>query len=59
MKKSHSKLSKNEPEISHKLRSPDTFAKGFKKEKIDFWQKVTLELVKSSFWYLFKPVNYV
>ena len=33
MEKSHAKLPKNEPKISHKLR---LFVKGFKKSKIDF-----------------------
>ena len=36
MKKSHFKLSKNEPEISHKLRFISQFVKGFKKLKNDF-----------------------
>ena len=36
MKKCHSKLSKNEPKISHKLRSSDIFVKGFQKSNIDF-----------------------
>ena len=27
--------------------------------KIEFWQKATVELVKSLVWYLLKPINYV
>ena len=38
--------------ISHKQRY--LFVKGFKRLKINFWQKVTVELVKSPFRYLFK-----
>ena len=53
MKKRHSKLPKKEPEnlISHKLRYPNIFVKGFKKSEIDFWYKATVELVKSAFWF--------
>ena len=36
MKKRHSKLSKMNLKISHKLRQPDMFVKGFKISKIDF-----------------------
>ena len=37
MKKSHSKLSKNEPKnIPYKLRFISLFVKGFKRLKIDF-----------------------
>ena len=35
--KSHSKLSKNEPENIPKIKIPVTFVKGFKRLKIDFW----------------------
>ena len=38
--KSYSKLPKNKLKIPHK---------GFKKSKIDFWYKVTFELVQSHF----------
>ena len=56
MKKSHLKLSKNERKnIPYKLRFISLFVKGFKKLKIDFWSRATVELVKSPFWYLFEP----
>ena len=36
MKKIHSKLSKMNLKITHKLRQPDIFVKGFKKSKFNF-----------------------
>ena len=56
MKKSHSKLSEDDRKnIPYKLRFISLFVKGFKRLEIDFWQKATVELVKSPFWYLFEP----
>ena len=34
----------------------DMFVKGFKKTKIAFWKKVTVELVRSPFWYFLNPL---
>ena len=42
--------------MSHKLKSPDIFVKGFKKLKIDFWQIAMGQLVKPPLWYLFNPI---
>ena len=38
------------------LSCPENIPQGFKKWKIDFWYKVTFELVQPNFWYLFKPI---
>ena len=54
--KKNSKLSKNEPKnIPYKLKFISLFLSAFKKLKIDFWWKATVELVKATFWDLFKP----
>ena len=45
--------------ISHKLRFISLFVKRFKRLKINFWYKATVELVKAPFWYLFKLVQAV
>ena len=37
------------------INQDNLFVKGFKRLKINFWMKATAELVKSPFWYLFKP----
>ena len=39
------------------MKKDNLFVKGFKKLKTDFLQKMTVELVKLPFMYLFKPRN--